>query len=116
VLLTSCSSISHEQEAANILSVTGVFENLLESRKLALPGASEIEEFSTFRLPDGSRRRRYLRSFSAQDSDCNALYVVEVKFGSRKARCLFCKDGETPRFLSQHICETGVWREIRAVD
>lgn len=116
ILCASCSTSSPEQEAANIRSVTSVFDGLLVAHKLALPEAAEIGEYTTFRLPIGSRRERYLRSISAENPDCKELYVVEAAFGNQQARCLFCKDHETPKLVAQYVCEAGVWREIRGAD
>jgi hypothetical protein len=113
ILCASCSTSSPEQEAANIRSVTSVFEELLVAHKLALPEAAEIADYTTFRLPNGSRRERYLRSISADNPDCKELYVVEAAFRTQQARYLFCKDRETPKLVAQYVREAGVWREIR---
>ena len=93
--------------------MTSVFEELLVAHKLALPEAAEIADYTTFRLPNGLRRERYLQSISADNPDCKELYVVEAAFGNRQTRCLFCKDRETPKLVAQYVCVAGVWREIR---
>jgi len=116
ILCASCSTSSPEQEAANIRSVTSVFEELLVAHKLALPEALENADYTTFRLPGGSRRERYLRLISADNPDCKELYVVEATFGNGQTRCLFCKDLETPKLVAQYVYGAGVWREIRGAD